>query len=100
MSKDADVGRNASSINNCPFFRQPPFPSATALSLGNRPFLTTTLSYLSSRAKPRDLRFRGPFLEMFFDRPQLLRYGTYGREGKPLRVDGPGAARYTLCFWT
>jgi hypothetical protein len=23
---------------------------------------------LSSRAKPRDLRFRGPFLEMFFDR--------------------------------
>ena len=23
---------------------------------------------LSSRAQPRDLRFRGPFLEMFFDR--------------------------------
>jgi hypothetical protein len=23
---------------------------------------------LSSRAKPRDLRFRGPFVEMFFDR--------------------------------
>jgi hypothetical protein len=23
---------------------------------------------LSSRAKPRDLRFRGPFLEMFFER--------------------------------
>jgi hypothetical protein len=27
-------------------------------------------SPLSSRAKPRDLRFRGPFLEMFFDRAQ------------------------------
>src|SRR5580658_8861778 len=25
---------------------------------------------LSSRAQPRDLRFRGPFLEMFFDRAQ------------------------------
>jgi hypothetical protein len=24
---------------------------------------------LSSRAKPRDLRFYGPVLEMFFDRP-------------------------------
>jgi hypothetical protein len=24
-------------------------------------------SPLSSRAQPRDLRFRGPFLEMFFD---------------------------------
>jgi hypothetical protein len=24
-------------------------------------------SPLSSRAKPRDLQFRGPFLEMFFD---------------------------------
>jgi hypothetical protein len=23
---------------------------------------------LSSRAKPRDLQFRGPFLDMFFDR--------------------------------
>jgi hypothetical protein len=30
---------------------------------------TDTLS-LSSRAKPRDLRFRGPFVEMFFDRAQ------------------------------
>ena len=26
---------------------------------------TTTLSFLSSRAKPRDLRFYGPFVEMF-----------------------------------
>jgi hypothetical protein len=24
---------------------------------------------LSSRAKPRDLQFRGPFVDMFFDRP-------------------------------
>ena len=53
--------------------------STTTLSFGNRPLLTTTLSYLSSRlprravgAKPRDLRFRGPFLEMFFDG---MRYG-------------------------
>jgi hypothetical protein len=27
-------------------------------------------SPLSSRAKPRDLQFRGPFLEMFFDQAQ------------------------------
>jgi hypothetical protein len=40
-------------------------PQQPALSFSNRPLLTTTLSYLSSRAKPRDLQFRGPFLEMF-----------------------------------
>jgi hypothetical protein len=34
---------------------------------------------LSSRAKPRDLQFRGPFLEMFFDR---------GKQ-KAGRTDGP-----------
>ena len=34
------------------------------LSMGTSP------SPLSSRAKPRDLQFRGPFLEMFFDRSQ------------------------------
>jgi hypothetical protein len=28
---------------------------------------TVTLSFLSSRAKPRDLQFHGPFVEMFFD---------------------------------
>jgi len=43
------------------------FPaSTTALSLGNGPFLTATLSFLSSRAKPRDLQFRGPLVEMFW----------------------------------
>src|SRR5437763_1442575 len=31
--------------------------STTVLSVGNRHFLTTVLSFLSSRAKPRDLRF-------------------------------------------
>ena len=36
-----------------------------ALALGNGPLLSATLSFLSSRAKPRDLRFRGPFVEMF-----------------------------------
>jgi hypothetical protein len=41
------------------------FAYVTALSLSNRPLLTTTISYLSSRAKPRDLQFYGPFLEMF-----------------------------------
>jgi hypothetical protein len=30
---------------------------------------------LSSRAKPRDLQFRGPFLDMFFDGSE--------REGQP-----------------
>jgi hypothetical protein len=39
----------------------------SVVSVGNRPLPTTTLSFLSSRAKPRDLRFRGPFLEMFFE---------------------------------
>jgi hypothetical protein len=40
-----------------------PTAPTTALSLGNDPLLSATLSFLSSRAKPRDLRFRGPFLE-------------------------------------
>jgi hypothetical protein len=47
---------------------------------------------LSSRAKPRDLRFRGPFLEMFFDRayPDFLPRST-GRDhvcasGKPHEI--------------
>jgi hypothetical protein len=39
----------------------------TALALGNGPLLSATLSFLSSRAKPRDLQFYGPFLEMFSD---------------------------------
>jgi hypothetical protein len=42
-------------------------PQQPALSVGKGPVLTTTLSFLSSRAKPRDLRFRGLFLDMFFD---------------------------------
>jgi hypothetical protein len=61
-------GEDAFFINNHPFLTQPPFPYATALSLRNSPFLTTTLPFLSSRAKPRDLQFCGPFLEMFFER--------------------------------
>jgi hypothetical protein len=36
------------------------------LSIGKSP------SPLSSRAKPRDLQFRGPFLETFFDRAHLI----------------------------
>jgi hypothetical protein len=40
---------------------------ATVLSFGNDPLLTTTLSYLSSRAKPRDLQFYGPFLEKLLE---------------------------------
>ena len=40
--------------------------STTALSVADGPLFTTTLSYLSSRAKSRDLRFRGPFVGMFF----------------------------------
>jgi hypothetical protein len=31
-------------------------------------FMGALPSTLSSRAKPRDLRFSGPFVEMFFDR--------------------------------
>jgi len=37
-----------------------PFPPTTAFSFGNRPLLTITLSFLSSRAKARDLRFYFP----------------------------------------
>jgi hypothetical protein len=58
----------ALSLRNRPFLTQPPFPYATALPLRNCPFLKATLPFLSSRAKPRDLRFCGPFLEMFFER--------------------------------
>jgi hypothetical protein len=36
----------------------------------NRLFLATTLSFLSSRAKRADLRFRGPFLETRNDREE------------------------------
>jgi hypothetical protein len=47
-----------------------PTGPTTALALGNGPLLSTTLSCLSSRAKPRDLQFRGPLLEMFLNRAQ------------------------------
>ena len=42
--------------------------STTALSVGNGPLVTTTLSFLSSRAKQRDLQFHRPFVEMFFEK--------------------------------
>ena len=35
-----------------------------------RPANATKLHRKSGGAKPRDLRFRGPFLEMFFDKPK------------------------------
>src|SRR5882757_9755675 len=54
--------------------QQPPCPLTTVLSL-QQP------SPLSSRAKPRDLRFNGPFLEMFFLTEATLR----------LHLDQPGA---------
>jgi hypothetical protein len=45
-------------------------------------------STLSSRAKPRDLRFSGPFVEMFFDRanPDFLLRGTQQRPRVRLSV--------------
>jgi hypothetical protein len=46
-----------------------PLPLTQALSSSNRPFPTTTLSFLSSRAKPRDLQFYGCFVEMFLIEP-------------------------------
>jgi hypothetical protein len=45
---------------------------------GKTPFVQQPLSMeaspspLSSRAKPRDLRFCGPLLEMFFERAQPM----------------------------
>jgi len=36
-------------------------------SVQQPPFIEPSLFPLSSRAKPRDLQFRGPFVEMFFD---------------------------------
>jgi hypothetical protein len=44
----------------------------TALSSSNRPFPAMTLSFLSSRAKQRDLRFRGPLLETRNDKGELV----------------------------
>jgi hypothetical protein len=40
----------------------------TALSLGNRPFLTTTLPYFVIPSVAERLRFYGHFLDMFFAR--------------------------------
>ncbi len=40
-----------------------PTAPTTALALGIGPLLLAALSFLSSRAKPRDLQFRGPVLE-------------------------------------
>ncbi len=51
-------------------------PIATALSLSNRPFLIATLSCLSSRAKPRDLQFSGPFVEMFIGWSELCKIAS------------------------
>ncbi len=42
-----------------------------ASSLGNGPFLATTLSYLSSRSKARDLRFSGTFPGNVVDRCRI-----------------------------
>jgi hypothetical protein len=52
-------------------------------------------STLSSRAKPRDLRFSGPFVEMFFDRANpgfLLRRvaGNRVRCGREDKFEGSG----------
>jgi hypothetical protein len=44
----------------------------TSSGLPKDAFLQQPLSPLSSRAKPRDLQFHGPFLEMFFDRPERM----------------------------
>jgi hypothetical protein len=41
-------------------------------------------SPLSSRAQPRDLQFRGPFLEMFFDRVVMGLRPTQGDEKRLL----------------
>ncbi len=42
------------------FYRWKGLPPTTALSFGNCSLPATTLSYLSSRAKPRDLQFTSP----------------------------------------
>ena len=46
--------------------RSPTIPPSTALSLGNGPLFTTSLSFLSSRVLARDLQFSGHLLEMLF----------------------------------
>jgi hypothetical protein len=87
LMKNASV-QQLRSMNRCPFPVIPrgcdfflisrkrgclstsPTAPPTALALGNGPLLSAALSFLSSRAKPRDLQFRGPFLDMFFDRAQ------------------------------
>jgi hypothetical protein len=47
-------------------------------SVQQPPFMEPSLLPLSSRAQPRDLQFRGPFLEMFFDRAQRGRRESDG----------------------
>jgi hypothetical protein len=41
-------------------------PLVVVPSFSSHLLFATTLSFLSSRAKPRDLRFYGPFLDMCF----------------------------------
>jgi hypothetical protein len=62
-------------------------------SVKQPPSMEAPPSSLSSRAKPRDLRFRGPFLEVFFDgaKPRDLQFSqpASNAEGAPATaVDG------------
>jgi hypothetical protein len=60
LPKEKAVASASLVPNDHPVMSQAPSP------LSNRSLFAATLSFLSSRAKPRDLRFRGPFMEMFF----------------------------------
>jgi hypothetical protein len=51
---------------------------AEGLQSGNGSPMEAPPSPLSSRAKPRDLQFRGPLLEVFFDRGAVLSSTIYG----------------------
>jgi hypothetical protein len=59
----------------------------SAHPMGEKPLLFSNccmeapLSPLSSRAKPRDLQFSGPLVEMFFDRALMVQAAIFAGVG-------------------
>jgi hypothetical protein len=84
-----------------------PASPTIALSLDNRPFPTTTLSYLSSRAKPRDLQFSSPATDPGWKRhpsryhPRVIVGPTYEDEnGFYSATSLPGSAALSFVIST
>jgi hypothetical protein len=65
--KPSIEGLYSMSNNTSSIFRRGSSGGPSQAKVSNRSHGTVTLPFVN-QAKPRDLRFRGPFLEMFFDR--------------------------------